>query len=159
LNVIAMLLTTDDFTFIPKRSEMVFERSNTWQASVGGAVECGDRSPAEALTREIYEEWGIATPLEHVRFLALGRNRQTAEPDLLALVRPGISASELITTFRDRGPGLEFCEFDCIQVTSTNISSLCSLLRSKEWSQPSDQAAFLLMLIEQFGHDQVATAL
>lgn len=156
LNVIAMIVTTDGCTFVPRRSARVYERPHTWQASAGGAVEQGNRSPAEALVREIEEEWGLKIAGEDISFLAFGRNRRTAEPDLLALVRPRVTAAELNGIFRDRCDGFEFREFDVIPLERAHSRHLASLLHAREWSQPSDQAAFLLTLIAEFGYDRVA---
>lgn len=158
LNVIAMILTKDGFTFVPKRSSLVYERPNTWQASVGGGVNYQEH-PALALVREVREEWGLDIELSELRFLALGINRRTGEPDLLALVESKANSNDVLEKFHRGSDKLEFRQFDRLRMSPENLPSHVSALCTKDWSQPSDQTAFLLALIRRFGLNPVAAAL
>ena len=150
LNVIAMIITNDDFTFTPTRSAFVYESPNTLQASVGGALEPKEH-PATALVREIKEEWGILIEENEIEFLVLGINQRTAEPDLIAMVKTKLSEREVFALFKTHNRKDEFTFFESLELNEQNLGYLVSILREREWSQPSDQAAFLITLIRKFG--------
>jgi 8-oxo-dGTP pyrophosphatase MutT (NUDIX family) len=153
LNVIAMLVTADGFTFLPRRSSAVYERPNTLQASVGGSVcykKDGPEPPLEALKREILEEWGIEVADSECRFLALGINRHTGEPDLIAIVKTGKMLVDVIGSYVRLDDTFEFANYRTIPLSIDRIDDLVLPLVSEMWSQPSDQAAYLMMLFAQF---------
>jgi len=157
LNVIAMLITADGFTFIPKRSATVYERPDTWQASVGGALK-PDETPTSALIREVREEWGLDIKESEIQFLVLGINQRTGEPDLIAMVETEASLSQVIDTFSKFGEKFEFSNFETLRLVLRTLESFISSLRYEEWSQPSDQAALLLTLIRRLGMEAVENA-
>jgi hypothetical protein len=158
LNVIAMLVTHDRFTFVPQRGPEVYERPNTRQASVGGAVEFSEW-PALGLIRELREEWGLVGEAADLEFLALGVNQHTGEPDLIARIETRLSREQVLDTFRNHNDKFEFREFETVSLRSENLRLLADVLRRYEWSQPSDQAAFLGTLLREFGREKVVDAL
>jgi ADP-ribose pyrophosphatase YjhB (NUDIX family) len=158
LNVIAMIITNDDFTYTPMRSSLVFESPNTLQASVGGAVNPREH-PTSALIREITEEWGLLVEEDEIRFLVLGINQRTGEPDLIAMVDTELSASEVLDVFKTHNQKEEFTEPKPIKLSEKNLGHLLSTLYTEQWSQPSDQAAFLITLIRRFGIQAIEMAI
>ncbi len=158
LNVIAMVVTSDNFTFSPVRSAAVYENPNTRQASVGGALAVGEH-PAEALLREIKEEWGLDVDRSEVTFLALGINRRTGEPDLIALVHTKADSGRVSQAFKSHAEKQEFADFSPLSLDRHDLESLVSALSSTKWCQPSDQAAFLLALIRTIGMEDVEKAI
>lgn len=157
LNVIGMLVTSDRFTFIPQRTPQVYERPGTWQASVGGALRHPNEHPTDALIREIEEEWGLEVTKEDILFFGLGINQKTGEPDLLAIVKTKHAFAEVIQAFSGVEQP-EFASFESLKLVKTNLPSFVLGLLTKEWSQPSDQAAVLLTLIHELGHKAVEDA-
>jgi 8-oxo-dGTP pyrophosphatase MutT (NUDIX family) len=152
LNVLAMLISADGFTFVPRRSSKVFERPNTWQASVGGAVAPEDKNPTTALIREIKEEWGLDVDREETEFIVLGINQKTGEPDLIGQVRTKKSCKQIMDVFSKHNRKFEFESIKSLELTEQNIRTCIEmLLQEDRWSQASDQAAFLAMLIRTFG--------
>lgn len=157
LNIIAMVVTADNFTITPWRSSSVIERPNTWQASVGGAIEPSDKNVSEALRRECEEELGFKPEEEEMRFIALGINQKTLEPDLIALIETRQTLGKIMARFASQAR-FEFQSFESARVNEEDLPTLVSALRTKEWSQPSDQAAFLLMLANRLGAPAVEEA-
>jgi ADP-ribose pyrophosphatase YjhB (NUDIX family) len=152
-----MIVTADNCTFVPKRSRKAFERPETLQASVGGAVAVGEH-PTQALVREIREEWGVLADKDDVRYFALVINRRTAEPDLIALVTLDSDADHVCRALKDSSEKQEFTRCVPLDLSHANLASLVSLLRNGDWSQPSDQAAFLLTLVRTLGFKSVENA-
>jgi len=158
LNVLAMLISADGFTFVPRRSANVYERPNTWQASVGGAVTPEDNNPATALIREIKEEWGLDVDREEIEFLVLGVNQKTGEPDLIGQVRTKKSCKQITEVFSRHNRKFEFESIKSLELVERNIRTCIEmLLQEDRWSQASDQAAFLATLIRTFGLQAVET--
>jgi ADP-ribose pyrophosphatase YjhB (NUDIX family) len=156
LNVIAMIVTTDGFTFLPRRSSAVYERPDTLQASVGGFVRYtkdGPEHPLEALKREIREEWGLKVENTECRFLALGINRHTGEPDLIAIVKSRKTFEEVVGSYVRLKDKFEFANFRTMFLNINQIDDLVLPLVRETWSQPSDQTAYLMMLFTQFPQD------
>jgi len=152
LNVLAMLISADGFTFVPRRSSNVFERPNTRQASVGGAVTPEDNNPATALIREIKEEWGLDVDREDIEFIVLGVNQKTGEPDLIGQVRTKKSCKQITEVFSRHNRKFEFESIKSLELVERNIRTCIEmLLQEDRWSQASDQAAFLATLIRTFG--------
>jgi hypothetical protein len=152
LNVLAMLISADGFTFIPRRSSSLFERPNTWQASVGGAVTPEDNNPAAALIREIKEEWGLDVDRDEIEFLVLGVNQKTGEPDLIGQVKTKKSCKQIMEVFSKHNIKFEFESIKQIKLAGQDIGALVNMLfKENEWSQASDQTAFLAALIRTFG--------
>jgi 8-oxo-dGTP pyrophosphatase MutT (NUDIX family) len=158
LNVIAMLITSDGFTFIPKRSLDVYERPGTWQASVGGALN-PQENPTATLIREVKEEWGLDIDKSEIQFLVLGVNQRTSEPDLVAMVELKEKDFEhVVKAFSSRQDKSEFTSFESREVAEGNIKPIIMTLLCNEWSQPSDQAALLITLVRKFGRKAVERA-
>lgn len=157
LNVIAMVVTKDGYTFLPRRNMNVLESPGKRQASVGGAVKPDEgEDPTKALVRELEEEWGSAIKGEDVKidveFLALGINQRTGEPDLIGMVRINRTAEDLEKSkdFPEFQPGpgkYAFGKGDSIRELDEMLKLL---VMEEDWSQPSDQAALLLALIREF---------
>lgn len=152
LNVLAMLISADGFTFIPRRSSSVFERPNTWQASVGGAVTPKDDNPTSALIREVKEEWGLDVDRGEIEFLVLGVNKKTGEPDLIGQVKTKKSCEQVMKAFSKHDSKFEFTSVKQIELARRDIGALVEMLfKENEWSQASDQTLFLAVLIRTFG--------
>jgi len=159
LNVIAMLISTDGFTFISRRSTRVYERPGTWQASVGGAVKPQDKRPASALIRETKEEWGLDIEVNEIRFLVLGVNQKTGEPDLIACVETGKSCAWMLKVFLHHRSEVELAAVKPVELVRENLICLIrNLQQVQQWSQPSDQAAVLITLVRRFGSQAVEEA-
>jgi 8-oxo-dGTP pyrophosphatase MutT (NUDIX family) len=151
LNVVAMLISADGFTFIPRRSAYVFERPNTWQASVGGAVKPEDDNPTTALIREFKEEWGLDVDKGEIEFSVLGVNQRTGEPDLIGQVKTKKSCEQIMEVFSKHDHKFEFASIKPLELAERDIGTLTELLfEENEWSQASDRTAVLTALIRTF---------
>jgi len=146
LNVIATIVSSDGVTFVPRRSDWVYERPGSLQTSVGGALDTGEH-PAAALRRETMEEWGLEIREDEMVFFALGISATTGEPDLLGMVRSRLSADAICRRYRRCAEQEEFTAFRQVSLHRENVAAAMKLLATGDWSQPSDQAAFYLTLV------------
>lgn len=157
LNVIAMVVAKDGNTFIPMRSLNVCERPGTWQASVGGAVESAE-TPQAALVRETKEELGIDIDPTSIDFFAFGINQITGEPDLLAHVETSLPTALIDQAFQQKAEKFEYDRYETWRLTRSNLNHLVESFHRKIWSQPSDRAAVVSLLVRRFGVSAVKSA-
>jgi 8-oxo-dGTP pyrophosphatase MutT (NUDIX family) len=156
LNVIAVLVSSDDHIFISQRTSGVYERPCCFQATVGGAIAFSDESPAEAIKREFLEEFGLQVFDSQIRFLALGRNLLTGEPDLLAVVHSAGAAHEITPLFTRR-----ISKEELLQVLDFDLADAKKVIKAVNrfpFSQDSDRAAILLALREKAGPELIQAA-
>ena len=120
-------------------------------------MEFGEQ-PQDAVIREAKEELGIVVEPSSIRFLALGINQITGEPDLLALVEASQSARQIDKAFRQKAERWEFHRYEKWKLSRANLASIVADFHSAIWSQPSDRATVLLMLIKELGKEEVERA-
>ena len=116
-----------------------------------------DESVAAALLRECSEELNIDVAVDEVSFPMLGINLRTHEPDFIGLIRTQRTLIEVLKGI-SAGSLWESCNWEILAVHKENLPVLVSALRSKDWSQASDQAAFFVMLEQCLGKGNLKQA-
>lgn len=160
--MIIVVSQTDQVAILPRRSQHVAFDQGCRQASAGGAmrlaVDCDEAlapSPFVAAQRETAEELGVRLPLEAIRFLGLGVDTRTGEPELLGVAHTRLSAADLKQAYRAARAGND--EFDSISLVPFTILEVGRLLTGEDWC-PGDWVCCWLALVAAFGAEQVSRA-
>jgi len=160
LSVMVLLVSEpDDAVLLARRSRSVAVDQNRLQVSAGGAMRLAvdhDEhlvpSPFVTAQRELAEEFGVRLPLDAVRFLGLGADTRTGEPELLGLAATPLAVSQLRRAFREARLGNE--ELTQVEVVPFSIEALVPLLADQSWC-PGDWACCYLALLHRFGPVEV----
>jgi phenylacetate-CoA ligase len=164
MSVMVLLVSQPDkMALVPRRSNHVAFDQGALQASGGGAMRLAvDRdsdhlslrpSPFVTAQREISEELGFRLPLEAVRFLGLGVDTRTGEPELLGVAETKLSVEQLRQLYREAQEGND--ELSELAFVPFELEPMGQLLAEDKWC-PGDWVCVWLALVEAYGADQVA---
>jgi phenylacetate-CoA ligase len=160
LSVMVLLLSeSDGIAVLPRRSQHVAFDRGCRQISAGGAmrlaVDCDEElKPSVFLTaqRELAEELGIRLPVQSFRFLGLGVDTRTGEPELLGMASTGLSIEQIRQAYREAQHGnKEFVDAAFLLFEPGNLEHL---MVDEEWC-PGDWVGCWLALVYLFGAENV----
>ncbi|GIK62386.1 MAG: hypothetical protein BroJett018_01800 [Chloroflexota bacterium] len=164
--MIVLVSKPSGMTLIPRRSDHVAFDQGALQASGGGAMRLAvDRdsdhtslrpSPFVTAQREISEELGFRLPLEAVRFLGIGVDTRTGEPELLGIAETMLTVEQLNETYKQALEGSE--EFEDLSFVPFNVVDMTKMLAEDKWC-PGDWVCCWLALVNTFGQEAVGQQL
>lgn len=161
LSVMVLVVSQPDgVAIVPRRSAHVAFDQRCLQVSAGGAmrlaVDCDERlapSPFVTAQREIAEELGIRVPLEAIRFLGLGVDTRTGEPELLGVAEIPLRVEDLRRAYQSARIGND--ELDDAAFVAFEPGGIARLLANDTWC-PGDWVCCWLALVDAFGAEVVA---
>jgi phenylacetate-CoA ligase len=161
LSVMILLVSGPDrVVLLARRGTHVAIDQGCWQVSTGGAMRLAvdnDEhlcpSPFATAQREIAEELGLRVPLEAFRFLGLGVDTRTGEPELLGLATIPLTAQQIRQAFKVARHGND--ELTSLEMVPFTLEALVPYLVEQCWC-PGDWVACYLALVHEFGEQQVS---
>lgn len=158
--MILVVSRPDGVAIVPRRSAHVAFDQGCLQVSAGGAmrlaVDCDEAlapSPFVTAQREIAEELGVRVPLEAIRFLGLGVDTRTGEPELLGMAEVSLGIEELRRAYQSARVGND--ELSDAAFVAFRPEEIARLLADDLWC-PGDWVCCWLALVNTFGAEMVA---
>jgi phenylacetate-CoA ligase len=161
LSVMILLISEPDrVVLLARRGAHVAIDQDCWQVSAGGAMRLAvdnDEhlcpSPFATAQREIAEELGLRVPLEAFRFLGLGVDTRTGEPELLGSATIPLTAQQIRHAFKVARHGND--ELTNLEMVPFTLEALMPHLVEQRWC-PGDWVACYLALVHELGEQQVS---
>ncbi len=147
IGVCGTIITADNRQIIGLRSTKVFEGGNQLHV-VGGNLDPQEHLAADkgspipdpfvGWQKEIYEEIGIAVPLEEIKYTGTGRNRLTHKPEITFtanitkpsdLLRPASNEHAQLVFFENSSDGIrDFLEHNWDRITPAGKSAITAYM-------------------------------
>ncbi len=164
MSVMVLLISTPDkMALLPRRSEHVAFDQGCLQVSGGGAMrlavdsdEALNPSPFVTAQREMAEELGVRLPLDSIRFLGLGVDTRTGEPELLGVAETPLTVEQIRHAYSEAKHGND--ELDDVVFAPFTPEAVGRLLIEDQWC-PGDWVCAWLALVEAFGQERMAQVL
>lgn len=160
LSVMSLLISEpNNAVLIARRGERVAVDRGRWQVSAGGAMRLAVDNdeqlrpcPFVTAQRELAEELGLRVSTEAIRFLGLGVDTRTGEPELLGVVTTPLTVQQIRQAFKVAQHGND--ELTQVCDVPFTLEALGPLLADRAWC-PGDWVGVYLALIDKFGRSAV----